>query len=288
MDKSKRVFEIQAIRHFIIAGLLGVGSVHAETTWFVMSEIPPATHGDSYLLPLSDPAQIDMARQLLQNGVGGPVGSIASVQVAAGSDGFNRDVLADGAPLWSWHVTAFNAFTDFAIELCDGSPGIVENDVAGFLGNTGNVVCFWSYTVTAELDQPPTYRPTIADSGAWLNLETPGQGFLVEVLESAGQWFAAWFTYEAGSAKLGSPEQRWLTAQGPLADGVVTLDISSSSGGRFDAATDITTTTVGSLRLTFEHCNLMHAEYDLGEESGAFALERLVARPDCEPTGTEP
>ena len=71
----------------------------------------------------------------------------------AGADGINRDLRAPGEPLWNWHVSAFTDFAEVTIELCDGGPQFVENDVAGWIANTGGQICFWSYTVTREL--PP-------------------------------------------------------------------------------------------------------------------------------------
>ena len=35
-----------------------------------------------------------------------------------------------------------------------GSPTLVEADPTGFLANTSGVICFWGYTVTAEIPGP--------------------------------------------------------------------------------------------------------------------------------------
>lgn len=75
-------------------------------------------------------------------------------KIAAGADGVNRDVLASGEPLWSWHVTEFLEFADLTIEVLDGWPGLIEQDVAGWIGTSGGEIGFWSYTVTQELVVP--------------------------------------------------------------------------------------------------------------------------------------
>jgi len=131
----------------------GPGS--AETAYFVVSELArPCNVCDSYILPLSDPAAIAHARDLVS--LGPEAGStIALANVVAGGDEINRDVLANGEPLWSWHITSFIGFGDFAIELCDGTPGMVEADPTAFLANTNGVICFWSYAVTEELPGRP-------------------------------------------------------------------------------------------------------------------------------------
>ena len=126
----------------------------AETVYFLVSEInQPCSTCDSYVLPVSEPSAIDHARDLVANGPG-IGGTIALANAAVGGDGFNRNLLAQGEPLWSWHITSLTTFADFTIELCDGSPTLVEADPPGFLANTSGVICFWGYPVTAELPGP--------------------------------------------------------------------------------------------------------------------------------------
>ncbi len=62
----------------------------------------------------------------------------------------NRDYLQPGIPVWSWYITEFLEFAEATIEFCDGWPGHVE---VGYVGGEkeGGVICFWSYTVVAEL-----------------------------------------------------------------------------------------------------------------------------------------
>ncbi len=255
-----------------------------EVRWFLVSEID-VDKNDSYLLPLSDPDAIAMARSLVANGPGGEVGSIATVKIAAGSDGFNRNVLADGEPLWSWHVVAFEGFSDFTIELCDGWPGFVEEDVEAFLQNTDATICFWGYTVTAELEQGVGYRVTNGDEGGWYNPSIPGQGLMFDVIPGSGgdpdQLFTAWFTFDHAAAKVGAAGQRWLTGQGPLSDGTVTLDLFNTSGGEFISGQQVTTEPVGQLILDFVHCNAIEATYQLDSQIGSFQLERLAPGSGC-------
>ncbi len=127
---------------------------HAMPVYFVVSELnPEAGHGDSYVLPLEDVNAINHARNLIENGpsIGG---TIVVASIAAGADGINRDVLASGQPLWSWHITKFLGFADITAEILDGWPGFVEQDVEGWIANTGGKIGFWSYTVTQELAVP--------------------------------------------------------------------------------------------------------------------------------------
>ncbi len=135
---------------------------------FLVAEFPGhEVHGDSYVLVLQEPADIEHARALIEKRAAAG-GTIAVVRIAAGADGRNRDVRAPGEPLWSWHQTSFEGFGDFAIELCDGWPGYVEQDVERWIANTDGTICFWSYTVVEELPEPGFALATAVGAGALL------------------------------------------------------------------------------------------------------------------------
>ena len=139
----------------------------AGTVYFVVAERPElAEHRDSFILPLSEPQDVAHARDLIARGPEAAGAPLVFAEVVAGSDGVNRDVLADGEPLWSWHVSAFEGFADMGIELVDGWPTFVESDVRGWIENTNREdgdprghIGFWNYTVVAELDSPPAAVP---------------------------------------------------------------------------------------------------------------------------------
>jgi hypothetical protein len=96
-------------------------SSRAESIRFLVGEIGEPEHHDAYVLPLSDPAAIAHARELISTGpsAGAP---IAVAKIAKGANGINRNVLAPGSPAWSWHVTEFEGFADNTIEILDGWP----------------------------------------------------------------------------------------------------------------------------------------------------------------------
>ena len=130
----------------------------AGTVYFVVAERPSAReHHDSFVLPLTQDADIAHARDLIARGPDAAGSPIAFASVVAGADGINRNILADGEPLWNWHVKDFEGFGDFGIELVDGWPTYLESDVQGWIANTKrddpNVghIGFWNYTVVAEL-----------------------------------------------------------------------------------------------------------------------------------------
>src|SRR6185436_18037980 len=98
-------------------------TARAGFVYFQVAEIPPqAVQHDSFVLPLSDPLDIAHARDLISKGPEQAGATIVFADIAAGSDGINRDLLADNQHTWSWHVTKFTSFGDFGIELLDGWP----------------------------------------------------------------------------------------------------------------------------------------------------------------------
>ena len=168
------------VRCLLIAavGILFVtttGGALAAPVYFLVSEFPDQKeHGDSFVLPLERPADIAHARDLVQRGKAAGQTQITA-DIVAGADNINRDILADAKPAWSWHISSFDQFADVGIELTDGWPGFIEQDVQAWINNTGGGsvdndgdgipdggnatvgrIAFWSYTVTAELTGPPT------------------------------------------------------------------------------------------------------------------------------------
>jgi hypothetical protein len=147
----------------LVALLWGTAS-RAATVYFVVAERPEVAElGDSYVLPLSVDADIAHARDLIARGPDAAGAAIVFAEISAGADGINRDVLAPGQPLWDWHVSSFEGFGDIGIELIDGNPTQVGDDVQGWILNTRRSedettghIGFWNYTVVAELPQTPT------------------------------------------------------------------------------------------------------------------------------------
>jgi len=145
----------------VIAGLfLGAARSSAATTYFLVAERPGQEfHRDSFVLPLTEEADVSHARDLISLGPDSAGSSIAFAKIAAGSDGINRDLLAPNQHEWSWHVTEFEGFGDVGIELVDGNPTLVEDDVPGWLQNTNSSIGFWNYTVVRELPNYPAVIP---------------------------------------------------------------------------------------------------------------------------------
>jgi hypothetical protein len=253
----------------------------ADTVWFVVAE-RVVERNESFLLPLSDPAAIAQARALIAQP---SEGGIVVAKIAPGSDGLNRDVRADGQPLWAWHITEFEQFADHTIELCDGWPGFIQQDVAGYIANTDGRICMWGYTVKQELAQAPAFAINNSLDGAWFNPSTSGQGFFFDVMPAQGFFGAAWFTFaetNPAATEVGADEHRWLTAQGAYNGSDAVLRLNKTTGGYFDDPRPVQHTDSGELRLHFIDCNHATAQFSITNGPvGTMPLERVVPVASC-------
>jgi len=121
--------------------------------YFMISEMT-RLRGDSFILPLSDPADIAAADKIV-NDINSTTACIVSARIAkGGGDGryLNKDLLDGTQRVWSWHVTEFFGFVDVTAEIYDSWPGYVENHLDEWLQQNSGVIGFWNYTVTRRVD----------------------------------------------------------------------------------------------------------------------------------------
>jgi hypothetical protein len=103
--------------------------------------------GDSYVLPLTDPEDIALARNIVAGGF-----AIVVATVTTGDGGYNRDMLAPEGHRWSWHVSEFQEFAAVAAEVCDGNPTMTEGEARNWAPGEETTICYWSFTVVEEID----------------------------------------------------------------------------------------------------------------------------------------
>jgi hypothetical protein len=120
-----------------------VSQVQGGPIYFLVAEPNRIVHGDSYVLPLTEPNDITHARNLITYGpsAGQP---IVVASITCSPDCINP---------WSWHVTKFEAFADITAEILDGWPTYVE----GHCNEVPKQIGFWSYTVVRELGPYPRH-----------------------------------------------------------------------------------------------------------------------------------
>jgi hypothetical protein len=133
----------------------------------------------------------------------------------------------------------------------------------------------------------PAIPPPTGDfgfSGAWYDLATSGQGFMIEVNPESAHAFVGWYTYAVNGEASAVHGQRWFSAQGPYATGSATMDLVlyASTGGAFDEPGGVTTAPVGTATLRFTSCASATFDYaftagEMSGRSGTIALTRLGA-----------
>ena len=153
----------------VFAGSLALGLWQPTTAsalpirFLVAEYLGQRVHHDSFVVMIDD-AETELlshARALAawaEQGMpqeGGPDSRIVFMPIAPGADGINRNHVQEGAPAWSWHQSGTVSFGDLGIELIDGWPSYVEQDVAGWMANTNGQIGFWNYTVVRELGPVP-------------------------------------------------------------------------------------------------------------------------------------
>lgn len=116
------------------------GCAAAEAVFIIRACASPENPaGEIFYVLIRDPDVIATADSLIGPG---PQLIIAGA-LRAGDGGFN-------AP-WHWHLDPDSiAFADFAIELCDGCPSFVEEDLEYWIG-TVNQYCPWSTEVLGRV-----------------------------------------------------------------------------------------------------------------------------------------
>jgi hypothetical protein len=119
-------------------------------------------------------------------------------------------------------------------------------------------------------------------NGAWINLETLGQGQLVDVYPDSNTFFSAWFTWDITqpgpeeTADVGDPNHRWFTASGGYQGDTATLDVYLASGGLFDDPAPVENNVNGTMTMRFLSCSEAEVTYNVGEYAGSFTANKIA------------
>lgn len=116
---------------------------------------------ESFVLTLTDPAEIQQTRQLIASGE--PKILWAEIQ-ASTQPGTNRDFHSvDKAP-WSWSVTRFLSWSDFGSTSCGGRPQFAEDLLPIWKDFGYKTICFWSWKLKKELSSDEVRRGNLKPS----------------------------------------------------------------------------------------------------------------------------
>jgi len=148
----------------------------------------------------------------------------------------------------------------------EGASSLLFFDGSGVFPNLGLPVRF---VVSAIQESEGAFAINQGVAGTWVNPETLGQGFLIDIDPVNQFMFLAWFSYDntASAKNIGSPEQRWFTAQGNYSGNSASLPLFVTSGGEFNSGQAVTTEQDGTLDISFEDCGAASADFDIPSAS---------------------
>lgn len=146
----------------------------------------------SYVLPLSDPGEINEARRQLMLPI--EERKAISARIASGPDWINRDYFEAGQRLWHWHVTELIAFGSGGSYNTDGRPSDVEQGPDGWIARTGGIIHFRAYAIRQELELEEIFStiPKVTQEGLHLRWISLGTNYLYTVEVSSGPDFTSW------------------------------------------------------------------------------------------------
>jgi hypothetical protein len=229
-----------------------------------------------------DDADSDCTVMSTTYSVGGTVSGLTGSGLALQNNG--ADTLS---------IAANGSFT-FATELEDGSAYAVTvsaqptDQTCSVANGSGTIAAadVSNVAVTCEDNPPVGFQINAGLNDAWYNPMTDGQGFFVTVYPDAGLVFLSWFTYdttlppEDATANLGDPGHRWMTAVGTFSGNQAVLNVTFTSEGLFDTATEVVNDSEGqgTIVITFNDCLSGTVEYDLTpiDQMGIVPIERIV------------
>ena len=128
----------------------------SEYTFFKVGETLPDTE-ESYIIALTDSLQIEHARMIISNPeiVSDKI-ILAKIIPQNGTENY-QNIDLNSNTVWSWRVDEFIGFVFTTIEIYDGWPGYIEEDLNRWFQNTSDdpnsgVIGFWGFTVLEEID----------------------------------------------------------------------------------------------------------------------------------------
>ena len=141
--------------------------------------------------------------------------------------------------------------------------------------------------ISRQADNNP-FEMNAGLNDAWFDPLTDGQGFFITVFPDLNFVSLAWFTYdtelpaEDASANLDDSGHRWITAGGIFEGNRAVMNITITSGGIFDVASEVERTdpigSDGVITLTFDDCSSGLVEYDITaiDQQGTVPIERVA------------
>ena len=144
--------------------------------------------------------------------------------------------------------------------------------------------------VDDQFQQESKQAAFIINSGlndAWVSADANFQGLFFTVFEDLNLFFLSWFTFDSVAqdesviAKLGAPDQRWITGAAVYSGNTVTVNAELTSGGLFNGSEPMASQTpgYGTITVVFKSCNEATLTYDFPGAglSGEMSLSRVIS-----------
>jgi hypothetical protein len=197
-------------------------------------------------------------------------------------DGYFAGLGADEVEVWisGAGVQMYRSFTsNMTIQLNASSvPGLVDGELYQVrLRPRANKLPLAAFSAghLFRYRSGPVSVPTVDSgfSGLWYDPEHNGEGFIVEILDSATA-LVYWFTYH------GDGSQRWFIGVGDVKENrVVVEEFLDTHGGRFSSTknpTDVVRTDRGRLAITFNNCDEAMVNFSIDGFGGNMPVQRLT------------
>lgn len=112
--------------------------------------------------------------------------------------------------------------------------------------------------------------------GTWYNPDTPGQGFMLEVVPAANSLAIGWFTWGPTAG-----DHFWMSGLGPINGDTATVELLRSSNGLFNRPAPVGSTPTGSATFRFTDCTRGTVNFQRADtgESGTIPIVRLTPAP---------
>ncbi|HLP48821.1 MAG TPA: hypothetical protein VK469_22970 [Candidatus Kapabacteria bacterium] len=123
---------------------------NTETVYFLVAEMVHY-HGDSYILPLTNPADIAIADKII-NGTSPAKIVMADIDYGTEKGEYkNKDLVNPSKRKWSWHVSKFRGFASTVTSNLNSWPTYVEEHLNQWMKNTGGKIGFATYTISRRV-----------------------------------------------------------------------------------------------------------------------------------------
>ncbi|MFV1885137.1 MAG: hypothetical protein ACMZ7B_11665 [Balneola sp.] len=128
----------------------------SEYTFFKIAENNSPT-SESFILALTDSSQIEHARKIISDPDNTTDRIILAKIVAQNGLEDYQNIDVNNKIAWSWRIDEFIGFVFTTIEIYDGWPGYIEEDLQRWFQNTSDepnsgIIGFWGFSVVEEIE----------------------------------------------------------------------------------------------------------------------------------------